>query len=197
MDTPRHTSDWPSLGAQMDYKAQWLTWVPFDHYWHEGRILRCSAPPYSKDGRPPLLLPNRSRWREQARGRPEPRTGLLPPGTRPPRPPRAPRAPRPPRPPGPTGGVDPARPRRLLPLKGPHLPPVGALPPSSPNSPSHDPAGWDLLTPPLLPPFPPPPPGGTSPPRRGGAARTRSASLTSGEQASQGPGAGQGARARG
>lgn len=50
------------MGAQLDYKAQWLTWVAVDHYWHEGRVLRCSSPPHAKPGRPPLLMPNQSKW---------------------------------------------------------------------------------------------------------------------------------------
>ena len=53
------------MSAQIDYKAQWLTWVPVDHYWHEGRIFRCSSSPFSKSGRPPLLLTNVSRWLRQ------------------------------------------------------------------------------------------------------------------------------------
>lgn len=50
------------MGAQLDYKAQYLTWVEVDHYWHNGRVLRCSSPPHSKPGRPPLLLTNQSKW---------------------------------------------------------------------------------------------------------------------------------------
>ena len=26
------------MAAQFDYKAQWLTWVPFDHYWDGGKV---------------------------------------------------------------------------------------------------------------------------------------------------------------
>jgi len=53
------------MAAQVDYKAQWLTWVAVDHYWDGGRILRCSVPPYVTPGRPPLLLQNESRWLRQ------------------------------------------------------------------------------------------------------------------------------------
>lgn len=51
------------MAAQFDYKAQWLTWVPFDHFWHGGRILRCARLPLFREGRPPLLVRNESRWR--------------------------------------------------------------------------------------------------------------------------------------
>ncbi len=33
------------MAAQFDYKAQWLTWVPFDHYWHESKVWRCARQP--------------------------------------------------------------------------------------------------------------------------------------------------------
>lgn len=52
------------MGAQMDYKAQWLTWVPFDHYWHKGRVWRCARGALGVEGRPPLLLENASAWHE-------------------------------------------------------------------------------------------------------------------------------------
>ena len=50
------------MAAQFDYKAQWLTWVPFDHFWHKGSVLRCARLPLSRPGRPPLLVQNHSRW---------------------------------------------------------------------------------------------------------------------------------------
>ena len=50
------------MGAQFDYKAQWLTWVPFDHYWDEGRVWRCAKAPLSRPGRPPLLVTNATRF---------------------------------------------------------------------------------------------------------------------------------------
>jgi hypothetical protein len=28
------------MAAQFDYKAQWLTWVPFDNFWHHGKVAR-------------------------------------------------------------------------------------------------------------------------------------------------------------
>lgn len=55
------------MGAQMDYKAQWLTWVPFDYYWHAGRVLRCAKKPLHVDGRPPLELSNVSAWHADIR----------------------------------------------------------------------------------------------------------------------------------
>ena len=50
------------MAAQFDYKAQWLTWVPFDHYWHEGKIWRCARHPLDRVGRPPLVVTNVTRW---------------------------------------------------------------------------------------------------------------------------------------
>lgn len=55
------------MAAQMDHKAQWLTWIPFDNYWDNGKIWRCTqldgpaAAAAVRARRPPLLpLP---RWR--------------------------------------------------------------------------------------------------------------------------------------
>ena len=50
------------MAAQFDYKAQWLTWVPFDHFWHMGKVWRCARLPLSRPGRPPLLVENMTRW---------------------------------------------------------------------------------------------------------------------------------------
>ena len=41
-----------NMAAQYDYKAQWLTWVPFDHYWRDGKVWRC-AQRRRRPGRPP------------------------------------------------------------------------------------------------------------------------------------------------
>jgi len=55
------------MAAQMDHKAQWLTWIPFDNYWDGGRIWRCTqlagaaAAAAAQARRPPLLPP--ARWR--------------------------------------------------------------------------------------------------------------------------------------
>ena len=55
------------MAAQMDHKAQWLTWVPFDNYWRNGKIWRCAAlsgpaaAAAQRAGRAPLLPP--ARWR--------------------------------------------------------------------------------------------------------------------------------------
>jgi hypothetical protein len=50
------------MAAQYDYKAQWLTWVPFDHFWHHGKIWRCARRPLTRPGRPPLEVQNTTRW---------------------------------------------------------------------------------------------------------------------------------------
>lgn len=50
------------MGAQFDYKAQWLTWVPFDHFWDHGKVWRCARYPLSRKGRPPLLVENLPKW---------------------------------------------------------------------------------------------------------------------------------------
>ena len=34
-----------NMAAQFDHKAQWLSWVPFDHYWDDGKIWRCAKLP--------------------------------------------------------------------------------------------------------------------------------------------------------
>ena len=44
------------MAAQFDYKAQWLTWVPFDHFWRDGKVWRCAKLPLYRKGRPPLLV---------------------------------------------------------------------------------------------------------------------------------------------
>ena len=46
------------MAAQYDYKAQWLTWVPFDHFWDRGAVLRCARLPLARKGRPPYLVEN-------------------------------------------------------------------------------------------------------------------------------------------
>ena len=51
------------MAAQFDYKAQWLTWVPFDHYWDHGKVWRCARLPLSRPGRPPLLVEREGAWR--------------------------------------------------------------------------------------------------------------------------------------
>ena len=51
-----------NMAAQFDHKAQWLTWVPFDHFWEDGKIWRCARQPLKVDGRPPYLLPDRAKW---------------------------------------------------------------------------------------------------------------------------------------
>ena len=51
------------MGAQLDHKAQWLTWVPFDHFWEGGKIWRCARYPLARDGRPPYYVANVSTWR--------------------------------------------------------------------------------------------------------------------------------------
>jgi hypothetical protein len=53
------------MAAQFDYKAQWLTWVPFDHFWDRGKIWRCAKLPLSRRSRPPLLVANYSKWRAE------------------------------------------------------------------------------------------------------------------------------------
>ena len=50
------------MSAQFDYKAQWLTWVPFDHFWDRGKVWRCAKVPLFRPGRPTLLVANRTRW---------------------------------------------------------------------------------------------------------------------------------------
>ena len=50
------------MAAQFDYKAQWLTWVPFDHFWDRGKIWRCAKQPLARPGRPSLLVTNHTRW---------------------------------------------------------------------------------------------------------------------------------------
>lgn len=59
-----HLSILFQMGAQMDHKAMWLTHVPFDHYWHHGRIWRCMASSQRRGMAPPLLLANETAWRE-------------------------------------------------------------------------------------------------------------------------------------
>jgi len=55
------------MAAQMDHKAQWLTWIPFDNYWKDGKIWRCAAlsgpaaAAARRAGRAPLLPP--ARWK--------------------------------------------------------------------------------------------------------------------------------------
>jgi len=64
-ETLRHRPSYAILfhmAAQFDYKAQWLTWVPFDHFWHEGKVWRCAKQPLTRPGRPPLLVQNATRW---------------------------------------------------------------------------------------------------------------------------------------
>ena len=53
-----------NMAAQYDYKAQWLTWVPFDHYWRDGKVWRCAQRPLARPGRPPLL-PDAPRLRRE------------------------------------------------------------------------------------------------------------------------------------
>ena len=66
------------MAAQMDHKAQWLTWVPFDNYWENGKIWRCTqlngpaAAAAARARRPPLLPPPRWRRDVQVRVRPTP-----------------------------------------------------------------------------------------------------------------------------
>jgi hypothetical protein len=36
--------------------------VPFDHYWHEGKVWRCARQPLHRPGRPPLVVRNMSKW---------------------------------------------------------------------------------------------------------------------------------------
>ena len=50
------------MSAQFDYKAQWLTWVPFDRFWDRGKVWRCAKRPLSRPGRPTLLVENHTRW---------------------------------------------------------------------------------------------------------------------------------------
>ncbi len=53
------------MGAQLDHKAQWLTWVPFDHFWDGGKIWRCARKPLAREGRPPFHVANVSKWQEE------------------------------------------------------------------------------------------------------------------------------------
>ena len=55
------------MSAQFDYKAQWLTWVPFDHFWARGKVWRCAKRPLSRPGRPTLLVENHTRWLRDVR----------------------------------------------------------------------------------------------------------------------------------
>ncbi|KAL3893129.1 MAG: hypothetical protein SGPRY_014443, partial [Prymnesium sp.] len=50
------------MAAQFDHKAQWLTWVPFDHFWEKGKIWRCARTPLAVKGRPSYLVQDRQRW---------------------------------------------------------------------------------------------------------------------------------------
>jgi len=53
-----------NMAAQFDHKAQWLTWVPFDHFWEDGKIWRCARQPLQVKGRPPYNVPDRAQWLE-------------------------------------------------------------------------------------------------------------------------------------
>jgi hypothetical protein len=64
---PPHDSDparavCASRARSWQNKAQWLTWVAFDHFWHNGKIWRCSRQPLHVDGRPPYTVRDHVRW---------------------------------------------------------------------------------------------------------------------------------------
>ncbi|KAL1524983.1 hypothetical protein AB1Y20_019859 [Prymnesium parvum] len=54
-----------NMGAQFDHKAQWLTWVPFDHFWENGKLWRCARAPLAVKGRPPYFVQDRLKWQQE------------------------------------------------------------------------------------------------------------------------------------